>query len=346
MLKKTSISILIIFTITMLYPISCSAQADNAGNITIAIDNSHDPVSLNFSKAFKYLNQSLNNKVYTHYINGTINSSTLSGTSIYIILPSNKTFSDNEKNIIKSYLRRGGIVIIMGMEYIKNRDFNPDIIIMDDLLSSIPFDFKVRFNYTKGLGNVLVDPLSQDYYLHITEEMYTKSMRDFLGGTTFDLVLMSTIITVEASNISSLKIIRPPAWSYALCGDGTILYFESGASIFFAKKFGSGLLITLGFATSLSDIIVPEYNLSWIDIAENREFWITLIKSALNVLQEKSLFQYSTLIWLIPLGAGTFLIIYGLVMSVITKKKRKVTKEKPEEPKISEIIKKMREKKK
>lgn len=347
MKKKKILFLVLLTTLLMAFPpvLLCSAQMNNI-DIVIVVDTYHNPVLLNFSKAFNYLNDTFNNRTRVYYINNTLNSSTLSGVSIYVVPPSNRTFSDKEKNIIKSYLKRGGIVIIMGMEYVKGRDFNPDIIIMDDLLSSMPLDMKVNFNYTKGLGNVLIDPLFQDYYLHITEDLYTEPMRDFLGDKTYNLVLMSTVITIESPNISSLKIIKPPTWSYAVCGDGTtILYFESGTSIFFVEKVGDGLLIALGFATSLSDLIVQEYNMSWIDMAENREFWVSIVKSALNIQHERSLFQYSMFIWLIPLTTGIILIACGLLSSIVIRKRKKRVKKRVE-PRISEIIKKMREKKK
>lgn len=346
MMKKILLIISTTFLIVSPFLSPCSAQLNNINDVIIAVDAYHSPALLNFSKAFKYLSNALNNRTHVYYINSTLNSSTLSGVSIYVIPPSNKTFSDREKNIIKSYLRRGGIVIIMGMEYIKGRDFNPDIVIIDDLLSSMSLDMKVNFNYTKGLGNVLIDPLSQDYYLHITGDLYTKPMRDFLVGKTYNLVLMSTVITIESPNTSSPKIIKPPAWSYALCGDGTtILYFESGTSVFFAEKMGDGLLVVLGFATSLSDLIAQEYNMSWIDLADNREFWISMVKSALNIRHERSLFQYSTFIWLIPLTVGVLLIACGPLSSIVTRRRKRVVKKRVE-PKISEMIKKMREKEK
>ncbi len=331
-----------LLTLLMILPIAMIPGAHSvpiSDRIVIVMDAYHDPVLLNFTKAFHYLNDSLGGCVSLHIYNGTLNYSTLSGVAAYIVPPSNKTFSDDEKRIIRSYVARGGILILMGMSYIVGRSMNPDIVVMDDLLSSIHLENSTHFNFTGGFGGVVVDPLSSDGYVHVNSSYYTRPMRKFLGGKTFNIIVDSTILTVEAENLSTMKIIRPPKWSYVISGDGTILYFESGAALMVVEEYGDGLVIALGFALSLSDLIEPKYNASWIDIGENRDFWVALIRNALGLKEAKELYKYAPeLLWKTPLFLGLTLIIVGLILS--GRKKPRI--ERPKEVKISAILREMR----
>jgi len=259
---------------------------------------------------------------------------------MYLIPPSNKTFSDEEKEIIKSFVREGGILVVLGMDYVRGRDFNADIVIMDDVLSAIPLEAEIHFNYTGGLGNTIIDPFSNDSYLHINETFYTKPLRKFLGDKTFNLIIESGVLTISSANLTQERIIMLPPWAYVLTGDGSILYFEKGAGIFAMEEYGDGLVIVIGFALSLSDLKEPQYNVSWIDLGENKDFWIALIKNSLNIHSKKQYLIESTYVWLIPTIIGVILIIVSVLMSIHAIRRPK--EEKKKEIKISEILKKLR----
>ena len=337
---KYLVLVILVFSCISVISIHSSPQFEN--RIVVVLDTYHKPALLNFSKAFEYLNESMNHSVSLYKLNHSLSRSTLSGVAIYVIPPSNKTFSDEEKEIIKSYVRRGGILILMGLDYVKDREFNSDIIILDDVLSSIPLDTMIHFNYTKGLGNTIIDPLSNDSYIHINSSHYTEPLKEFLGDETYNLILESAVLTVETPNVSSEMLIIPPAWVYALSGDGTILYFESGITIFAIEKYGDGYVISLGFSISLSDLVEPNSGSPWIDLGENKDFWLAVIKNSLK-LSARIQYQktYITILWMAPMvgGIGVFILsIYFIATRprVVPKKKER------KEVKISELLKEMR----
>ncbi len=309
----------------------------------VVMDVYHDPVLLNFSKAFEYLNESMGSRISLYKFNESLKETSLSGVAMYVIPPFKGSFDTKEKEIIKSYVERGGVVLILGCDYVKGRDFNPDTVLMDDVLSTFDLETKISFHYTAGLGNTIIDPFSNDSYLHIGEQQYTKSLKEFLGGKTYDLILESGVLTVETENISEERLILMPEQAYALAGDGTVLYFESGAVVFAMEKCGEGWVIVMGFSVSVSDLVEPKYNKSWIDIGENKDFWVALITKVLTEKQklgaEGVIHINPDILWEAPIAVGVVCVVIGVLFAgrAPPKEERKVIK-------ISEILKKAREK--
>ncbi len=347
-MRTTIIYVIVLVISTAIWPCLASPNTHETENeLVVVMDVHHKPALLNFTKAIGYLNETLNSSIRFYQLNDTINYSTLSGVAIYIVPPSNNTFSDSEKKIIESYVRRGGILLVMGLDSVKDRDFNSDVIVMDDLVSSIPLDTKIHFNFTKGFGNTLIDPLSNDSYLHINESHYSDALKDFLGGKTFNLIVESTIITLDTINISKEMIIHPPPWTYALCYNGTIFYPEGGITIFAMEKYGLGYVVVFGFSLSLSDIVEPTYGKAWIDIAQNKDLWVTILKNLLlsSIRRYQKYFWNTTALWLPPLVVGATLIVLSIIL--IIKKGKKIEKAKEKrEVRLAEMLRRMRRKEK
>ncbi|GEM_PF-4104259 len=310
--------------------------------IIIVIDSYHDPVLLNFTVAIQALNVSLNGLVDFFYSNNTINSSTLSGVTALIIPPFNKTFTDYELEVLKRYVFNGGILILMALDYDYNRRFNMNPVLFNDLLSAIPLKENPRLNYTMGgIGLRCIDPLSNDSFIHIdSSEYFTEPLKsNYLQNKEYSLILEPTIITVDTSDINEIPAIIPPAWTYCISGNGTILYFESGATLFVIGKYGHGYVVVFGFAISLSDLENPIYKKPWIELGNNKEFWIDVLSSIIEKPEEKNSIIQPTYIVMTLIGIGILLIAIATIVS----SKRKPP-EKRREISISEALKKIRKK--
>jgi len=339
------IIMLILFMSAISNTVLLSAEKSGGEDIIVVMDIFHNPALSNFSKAFKYLNESLGGRVRLYKLNESLAPTYLSGVAMYVVPPFRSDYDREEIDILRDYVRAGGIVIILGMDYVAERDYNPEVPFIDNLVAKLSTNVKIRYNYTKGLGNTIIDPLSEDTYLHINEDQYSDELKKFLGGKTYSLIVESCVLTIPPANMSSAKYIKIPEWAYAITGDGTILYFESGATIFAIGGCGKGLVLAFGFALSISDVVEKNYNKSWIDLAQNKEFWVEVIKHALA--ERMSWLVYGeergpidiSLIWKSSIALGSILVIIGgfLVKRRPTRKpKRKVVK-------ISEILRRTRE---
>ena len=318
-------------------------EQDFSQDIVILFDVAHTPVITNYTKAFDYLNQSLNGHVRLYYVNRSLDYTTLSGAHLFVVPAFNKTYSDTEAKILSEYLERGGKILLLGMDYKKGRKFNPDVVIMNSLLADLDLNITVRFNVTGGFGLTVLDPLFNNSFVRLTSEYYTEEFTKEFFNDSFELIVETNIITVEGEDITKLSAILLPPHTYALAGDGTILYFESGAGTLICARKGNGRIAIIGFGLSFSDLLVGGYNKSWIDMGDNKEFWLKFIKKFLGieeagmnvmVASEFILAVYSLLI------LGVVLVILGAVL--VLRAPKKEIKKRKKEVKLSEILKKFR----
>jgi len=319
-----------------------TSPPQSSERLVVVIDSYHDPVLSNFTIAIESLNESLEGCVDMYYNNDTLNSSTLSGVSIFIVPPFNKTFTDSEQEIIRKYVSRGGILVLMALDYDSNRGFNANPVLFNDLLSAIPLKSHPRLNYTiGGIGLRYIDPLSNDSFLHInSSQHFTQALKtEYLHNKKYNLIVEPTVITVEVEDINDIPAIVPPAWTYCISGNGTVIYFESGATIFVLERYGQGYVVVCGFAISLSDLENPLYGHPWIELGDNKKFWTDLLTSLIRLPEEANNVINPSYIAILLGGLG----IIFIATAVIISRREKPAKKK--EISISEVLRKMRKKK-
>ncbi|MCR8454853.1 MAG: hypothetical protein QXJ52_00345 [Candidatus Korarchaeota archaeon] len=332
------ILILVILTASALVT---STQSEEPSDFAIVVDINHNPVILNFTRAFYALNESLNSRARIFYNNSTLSESTLSGVAAFIIPPFNKTFSDEELEVIRKYVYRGGILILLALDHDPDREYNMDPIIFDDLLSSLPLEERPKLNYTAGgIGLRCIDPLSNDSFLRVnSSKHFTNALKfNYLRKKEYNLILQTTIFTIKTKDLNETPAVVPPKWVYCLSGS-TVLYFESGGVLFYIGKYGQGYVALFGFAISVSDIENVIYQKPWIDLGDNKKFWVDVVLSLLKPAKEKPGTISLELVSVTLIGTGVVIIGLGLL---IIQRERKLQPKRKKEISIAEALKQIR----
>ncbi len=317
----------------------------------ILIDEGHGPffgykelsIALAFAnESLKYENITI--KVYT--IDGRINSSTLLGVDLLIIPPTNGSsdYTQEEGRALEKYIKIGGSVLILGAPYLRKRDKNPDLSILNELISSMNVSFDARFYHEGGVGDVVGDVINGEGEIIIIRETYASDELKDLFRNISSVEVSSA--SIELREEKDVYVIKTPSTSYRVNGDGAIEYNNSGQVIFAAKEIEEGLLALIGFGESFTNLTSPK-GFSWVSMEANKIFFANLIKWMLRldrwIVEEAA---PAGPIYLYILLAAIPLISLYPVARRIDKKREEAIRKKKEEIKISEILKKIREKEK
>jgi len=289
MRSKKTIVLLLLFTTSLLIMandaiIEIRAQKSLRTEFKILVDEYHGAmIKADELYSLKILNETL--KDYSAILrvlrlNERINYEDLYSIDLLIIPPTNGSiaFSDDEKNAIKSYIKGGGSLLVLGVPYMGGfKEFNPTI--LNDLFEYI-FGFGQLGFFTKDMrADIVIDYTNDNGFLNLTKEN--------VKGENLESLLNGTIIVKSASfeRVSSdFEIIKTSSVAIRVDKDEGIYYNESGFIVLAMKEIGKGKVVATGFGQIFTGIKASfEYNVSWVELGDNKAFVINLLKYLINL---------------------------------------------------------------
>jgi len=319
----------------------------------ILIDEAHGPFFgyKELKTTLKYVNETLREKknitIYVYSLDGKINASTMIGVDLLLIPPTDGsvTYTKQEATWIGRYVMTGGALLILGAPYIKERKENPDVSVLNNLMLLSNLSLGFDFYFEAGVGDLVRDEINgQGDIIFVKEEYAADDIRSLFNNINGSLIVRSSSLRIYDSK--DLMTIKMPSTSYRVDGNGDFEYNNSGQVIFASKEVSDGLVVALGFGEAFTNLTGVDDE-PWNSIEENVIFFTNLIEWMLRLDRWtiKKVKPAGPLYIYILIAALPFAVAYPYAR-VADKRREELEKKRKEEVKISEILKKIREKEK
>ncbi len=349
-------SLIILIAILLLAPINMSLVRSESGaksytrnRFIIVIDEGHGNVFgykelASFLTKFNetlYMSEGVYINVYS--VKGKINSSTVIGIDLLIIPPTNGSvsYTSEEGEVLLDYIKFGGSVLILGAPFDIGIGSKPDVSYLNDLLIYMKQD--ISLYYEAGSGDLIRDDINGDgSVIYLNKSNADEELGELFQNVNGSIKVSSCSINFRQKN--NTYAIKTGSTAYRVNNKMQVSYNNSGYNVFVARKISYGLLTVIGFGEVLTNISSP-YGSPWMSIPEDFQFSYNLIKWLLNldrwVLEERK--QMHPLHIYLLIGSIPIIALYPIAVRIDEKRRRKMEKKK-REVKISEILKKAREK--
>lgn len=283
--------------------------------------------------------------INVYSVNGRINSSTVIGIDLLIIPPTNGSISytSEEGSVLLNYIKFGGSVLILGAPFDIGTSVNPDLSYLNDLLIYMKQD--ISFYYEAGSGDSIRDDINGDgNIIYITQDTADKEITELFLNVNDSIKVSSCSISYRQKN--NTYVIRTESTAYRVNNKMQVFYNNSGYNVFVARKISYGIITVMGFGEILTNISAPN-NMPWVNISENFWFSYNLIKWLLKlnrwVIEERT--RMHPIHLYLAIISLPVLAIYPIALRIDEKRRKKI-EERKHEVKISDILKKVREKEK
>jgi len=355
LIKYASI-VLIVALVLAPTSISRVKGAEDAGKYTrnrfiIVIDEGHGAV-FGYKELISFLirfNESLYASegvcIDVYSINGKINSSTLIGVDLLIIPPTNGSvsYTSDEGEVLLDYIKVGGSMLILGAPFDIGTSTDPDVSYLNDLL--IYMKQEISFYYEMGSGDLIRDDINgEGSIIYLNQDNADNELEELFYNVNNSVKVSSCSINYKQEN--NTYAIKTKSTAYRVNNKMQVYYNNSGYNVFVARKISYGVLTVMGFGEILTNISSPN-NTPWMSMSENFQFSYNLIKWLLKldrwvVEERKQMHPIHIYLLIISLPV---IAIYPMALKIDEKRRKKI-EERKREVKISEILKKTREKEK
>lgn len=309
------------------------SKANNT-KITILIDNGHENI-LSYSElksAIVSLEENTPLKVECHTTGKRFTSTLLSLTDLLImpVVTNGGNFTEKEISAVKSYLRKGGGLLVLGLPY-KER-FHPDPLSFNPFLNFTGTKFFVRGGEGDIVHNYNAHNSNKNTILSLNKTLATNQARDFFEGVDEITAQSSSLQMINEGNFS--KIMAPP-FSFCTAEDYVSRRGEE-MPLLLSKTISDGRFVTVGFGAAFTNYTSP-YGTPWIELDDNKIFfrnlvsWLTKNEKGTTATPIPRLYVYLSLTI-----AGVLFPLLGIYFT------REKEEKKPKE-KLSTVLKRMRE---
>ena len=348
-----ALTLIVLFSVM---PLSTSLKAielPKEKKFVILVDQFHNQtLTVNdLMPVFQALNSTI--PVEIAELNKRITFKALSGVDLLIIPPkkSGLTYILEETDAINEYLKYGGSILILG-------GFNDtvDLSNMDFLLRNTKINEEsLRSYFTFHLepveeGEEIVD---KGVYLYDEFSRYedksilsitlaSQEIASKINTDAKNLIIQSVAIQVKKSGV--VNITAPPT-TYGKNAKGYVCCYTNDTPVVgVVKEFNQTRVALLGFGESLTNMTSP-LGKPWIQLGDNLEFFKDLIYWLLKPerYKPKNLVRPTYLGWYFIVIA-VILIPVSFVFRIREKKTEELRKEKEKQIKLSEVLKKAKEK--